>query len=152
MNLDPRGEGIRELTLFDLGKRNYHLVEYKFQFQYGWFDFAAAFTALALPVVFIALLLISFVISRLRLFERKIDEKQPIQLPTPLGIVVAKETVDELGADAIIAVITAIHKHKAETAMENKVLLTWRRGDISMWQSSGKLELPNKQFNLIKKR
>lgn len=139
-------------TLLDLKVTPEKIVEINEQFLEEKPEFGAILTIIGMLVVFGALAITAFVISQLAYFNKK---KQPTPIvqssvQTPIGTI--KTTKPEnLSSAAIIAVITAIHIRKQELEEESKVLLTWKRASVSMWQASGIVQFPNAQFRQFKK-
>lgn len=152
LEIDPQDNLNRARTIRDLGKETLEIVALEKRFHDQILDFSSTLTVLGMSVVFISLILTSLLISQLvHLGKHKKTESKPVSISTSVGTV-STEKVENLSSDAIVAVIAAIHKLKMETAKENKIILTWRRANISMWQASGKVKMPNNQFSLLKNR
>lgn len=114
-------------------------------------EFGAVLTIIGMLVVFCALIITALVISQMAHFNKKtkvIPAASSVQ--TPIGIVTTKKNED-LSSAAIVAVVTAIHMRMHELDEESKLMLTWKRANVSMWQATGKVQFPNSQYSHIKK-
>ena len=54
------------------------------------------------------------------------------------------------GYNAVIAAITALHFHLKEAEEISKMTLSWKREPISVWRTSGKLDMPNRVIRSLK--
>lgn len=152
LNLDPQDVNNRSRTLRDLGVEALDIEDMEKRFKDERIDFSSTLTVLGMSVVFVSLILTSLLISQLVHLNRKNEKKEskPTHISSPVGTITTKYP-ENLSSDAVVAVIAAIHKHKQETDEENRIMLTWRRANISMWHASGKVEMPNSVFKAIKK-
>ncbi len=114
-------------------------------------EFGAILTIIGMLVVFCALIITALVISQMAHFNKKtkvIPATSSVQ--TPVGTITTKKKED-LSSAAIVAVITAIHMRMHELDEESKIMLTWKRANISMWQATGKVQFPNSQYDHLRK-
>jgi len=129
----------------DIDKINKDFLEHKS-------EFGAILTLLGMLVVFSALAITALVISQMVHFnpKKKPVVSAPASVQTPIGTVNTSKSED-MSSAAIIAVITAIHMRMQELEEESKLMLTWKRANVSMWQATGKVQFPNSQFNQFRK-
>ena len=109
-------------------------------------------TLAGISIVFISLLLISVIVSRLQYLgkrsSKKTDSKEKGKtktVKTPVGKITG--STDGMSANAIVAVITALHKHKSSVEERVKIQMTFSRTPVNMWSASAKLSMPNKIYN-----
>lgn len=138
--------------LHELGKTPADIIKINEQFLEDIPEFGAILTILGMLVVFAALFVTSIIISQLAHFNIKKKTVPIVQssIQTPIGEITTTKP-QEVSSASYIAVITAIHKRRQELEEEAKVLLTWKRAAVSMWQASGKTQFPNAQFRHLKK-
>ena len=147
LEIDPQEVSNRTKTLKDLGVNAQKINELEKRFDDNILDFSSTLTVLGMSVVFISLILTSLLISQLVHLNKKKETK--VATTSPIGKISTKN-IEDLSSDAVIAVIAAIHKHKIDTDEQNRIMLTWRRANVSMWQASGKVEMPNSTFRTLK--
>lgn len=115
-------------------------------------NYGGSVTLAGMSIVFISLLLISVIVSRLQYLgkrsSKKTDSKEKGKtktVKTPIGNVTG--STDGMSANAIVAVITALHKHKSSVEERVKIQMTFSRTPVNMWSASAKLSMPNKIYN-----
>lgn len=117
-------------------------------------NFGGSITLVGTMVVFFSLLLISFIIEQLRHLDKaksvkvsKSDKKktETTTVDSPIGQITAPSGA--ISSNAIVAVITAIHRHKSLVEERVKIQMTFSRTPVNMWSASSKLDMPNKIYN-----
>jgi len=149
LNLNAQDASNRNKSIRDLGLETLDMPSYYERFKSEKHNFISVLTVLGMTVTFSALILIVIIVSRLTLMDRKTQKK--ISTSSPIGTISSVDPGVLNFEDAVVAIIASIHKFKSEIALDHKILLTYRRIDVSMWQASGKLEMPNKHYKSIKK-
>lgn len=97
-------------------------------------------------IVFLSLILVGIIINQLKViqFLEKLKNKPKKKVKTDIGTITT--TKRNLSNNDIVAVITAIYLHELEVEEKNKLLLTWKRANISMWKAANKIEMPNYNY------
>ncbi|MCK9329759.1 MAG: OadG family protein [Candidatus Cloacimonetes bacterium] len=150
LNINPQDSSNRSKTLIDLGINVPIFEELEERFDENILDFSSTLTVLGMSVVFLSLIITSLLISQLVHLNKKKDKKETkATLTSPIGKI-STQYIENLSSDAVIAVIAAIHKHRIDTDEQNRIMLTWRRANVSMWQASGKVQMPNSSFRTLK--
>jgi len=146
-------------TLIDLKIKPSLIIEKVKFFDTKKMELGAILTILGMLVVFAALAITALVLTQM-IHLNKMGKSsghghsQPVttaSVQTPVGKIKAPRPED-LSSAAIVAVITAIHLRTQELEEENKLMLTWKRANVSMWQASGKVQFPNSKFQQNKCR
>lgn len=152
LKLNPRDKSLYQATLKDLHVRPADIDIIVKDFKENLPQFGAILTVLGMSVVFFSLILTALIISQLVHVGKtgKQEHKHGHSVQTPVGKVTAKKHED-LSTGSVIAVITAIHLRMQELEEENKLMLTWRRANVSMWQASGKVQFPNFKYTQNRK-
>ncbi|MCL2065305.1 MAG: OadG family protein [Candidatus Cloacimonetes bacterium] len=150
LELNPQDLGNRAMTIQESGYEAMDMIQYLERFQHERLNYISTLTVLGMLVVFSALILVALVVSHLTIFEPK--KLAPIKIATPVGTISTQQNEFTNLEDSICAVVAAVHRFKSEIAIDHKILLTYRRIDVSMWSASGKTEMPNKHFNLLRKK
>ena len=150
LNINPQDEFLRTQSISYFEKTPLDMLIFEQRFRREMLDFSSALVILAMTVTFVALLLMAFAMSRLAIVGRKPIQKAPTAIETPVGKVVL-ENNDILNGDVVVAVVAAIERYKAEKSKDHRIMLTWRRANVSMWQASSKVYMPNRNYNLFKK-
>jgi uncharacterized membrane protein YidH (DUF202 family) len=109
-------------------------------------------TAVGIMVVFVSLLLISFLISQFQHIEKAKDlkvKKRTKPSTSTVQTAVGKVTgpTDAISSNAIVAVVAALHKHKLSVEERVKIQMTFSRTPVNMWSASAKMEMPNSLYN-----
>lgn len=114
--------------------------------------YGGSVTLAGISIVFISLLLISIIVSRLQYLGKRPSKKSENKekgktktVKTPVGKITG--STDGMSANAIVAVITALHKHKSSVEERVKIQMTFSRTPVNMWSASAKLSMPNKIYN-----
>ena len=150
LGLEPQDAANRARPIRDFGLESIDMFEYEQRFQDEVLDFVSIIIVLGMIVVISALAMVAVVVSNLLIFDKK-KTPQKVKIKTPIGTISTENTEHISLQDAVAAVTAAIHKFKTDIATDHKILLTYRRLDVSMWQASSKIEAPNRQYNMIKK-
>ncbi|HPM02417.1 MAG TPA: OadG family protein [Candidatus Cloacimonadota bacterium] len=159
LNLPIQDKSNYTKTLFDLKIKPSLIIEKVDYFATKKMELGAILTILGMLVVFSALAITAIVLTQmihLGKFGKPSGHGHsktvsPASVQTPVGKIKAPRPED-LSSAAIVAVITAIHLRTQELEEENKLMLTWKRANISMWQASGKVQFPNSKFQQNKCR
>ena len=149
LHLNPQISANRTRTIRETGRETIDMLQYHERFKQESLNYSSTLTVLGMAVVLIALLLVSVVVSHLNIFESKKPEKVNVVAPSEKSTKAAQDFINF--EDAVVAIAATIHRFKSELATDHKILLTYRRIDVSMWQASGKTEMPNKHFDLIRR-
>lgn len=142
-------------TLLELNIKPSMIIDIKKEFDSNLKNFGAILTMLGMLVVFLALAITALVLTQLIHLNKmkgsghahgsKDASSTNSSVTTPIGKIKAPRPED-LSSAAIVAVITAIHLRMNELEEEGKIMLTWRRANVSMWQATGKVQFPNSQY------
>jgi len=153
LNLDTQDAENRLRTLRDLHIETIDMLAFKERFLEEKMGLSAVLTILGMLASLMALSITAIAISQLSYFKgrTKETEPKPITITTPVGKI-TPATSENISSDAIVAVIATIHKLNLEIEKENKMFMTWRRADISMWHASGKVNMPTQQYFALKNR
>ena len=149
LDIDPQDSKNRSLTVRDLGYETLDMLQYEDEFNDRMLNYNSTLTVLGMCVTFTALILVAFIVSKLILLSDK--KTETVKVSTPIGTISSKDPNILNFEDAVVAIVAAVHKFKSEIAIDHKILLTYRRIDVSMWQASGKIDMPNKNFQPAKK-
>jgi Na+-transporting methylmalonyl-CoA/oxaloacetate decarboxylase gamma subunit len=115
-------------------------------------EFLSTIILLGMGVVFVALIVTSVIISQSAFFSKKTEiMEKPAVAQTAVGEI-STVSADYLREDDIAAVIAVIHKLKMDHVSETKIMLTWKRANVTMWRASGKIEMPTSKYNIMKRR
>jgi len=145
----------RGKTLEELNITENMILKAKEKFAKNRLNFGLGITLVGMVVVFASLILIGFIISQLvHITKHEERKKNKIALAknkvsTSIGSVSTIES--GVSMNSIVAVVTAIHMHRLEAEESQKMLLTWQRTPVSMWRSSVKTMMPNKEYNYTKR-
>lgn len=109
-------------------------------------------TVVGILVVFFSLLLISVIINQFQhiaktknIKSKKSSKTATTTVQTPVGKVTG--LTSDISSNAIVAVITALHKHKLSVEERVKIEMTFSRTHVNMWSASAKMEMPNSVYN-----
>ena len=153
LGVDPQDARNRSMTVRESGHETLDMFQYNERFKHETLNFNSTLIVMGMFVVFTAMLIISLIISKLTVFEKKTKEIVKIAT-TPIGTI-KTESTEHLALinleDCVCAIVAAVHRFKSEVASDHKILLTYRRIDVSMWQASGKVEMPNKHFDMMRR-
>lgn len=139
-----------DLTLEDLQVSPTKVVELHNEFIDNKMSYGGSVTLVGVSIVFLSLLLISLIVAQLQRLEKKAPKKEKKAtsvktVNTSIGKVTGP--MEGLSANAIVAVITAIHKHKVLVEERMKIEMTFKRTPVNMWGASAKMEMPNSSYN-----
>ena len=151
IGIDPQDEALRLTSIREFDKETLDLIELHHRFNDEMLEFSSSLVILAIVVTFLALLLMGFAISKLAFASKKSEKKIPAVVETPIGKVILEDN-DTLNSDVIVAVVAAIERYRTEKTKDHRIILTWRRANVSMWQASSKVYMPNQNYILNKKR
>ena len=153
LNLDQQDIRNRSRNVRDLGLESFDILIYREMFKKDSMNYISTLTLIGIFVVFLALVIVATLVSKLTVFNTTKKDAVTVKKIDNMNIIAAEKASSEFlnYEDAIVAIVAAIHRFKSEIANDHKILLTYRRIDVSMWQASGKIETPNRQYNLIKK-
>ena len=151
LHIDPQDDALRTQSISEFGIETLDMIELYHRFNKEMIEYSASMVILAIIVTFLALLLMAFFISKLSLAGKKKVEKLPTVVETPIGKVILEDS-DTLNSDVIVAVVAAIERYRTEKSKDHRIMLTWRRANVSMWQASSKVYMPNRNYNILKKR
>ncbi len=152
LQLNPQDKEKSNATLEDLQIKPSNVILMSIEFKKDLPKFGTILTVLGMSVVFFSLILTALIISQLVHFgkSKKHGHKESHSVQTTLGTV-STQKKEDLNSTAIVAVISAIHIRMHELEEENKLMLTWRRANVSMWQASGKVQFPNLKYTQYRK-
>ena len=154
IHIDQQDVNNRTRTLRNLGLETLDLLAFEATFKHDTLNYISTVTVIGVTVVFLVLLLIASLVSRLVLLDKKVVTGKKVTNIANMNISAPKAASDNFinYEDAIVAIIAAVHRFKSEIANDHKILLTYSRINVSMWQASGKIETPNKQYNMMKNK
>lgn len=150
LKINPQDEVLRNKQLSFFILEPLDILELQQKFNNEMQEFSSSLVILAMILTFLTLLLIAFAISKLTIVEKKFGKKQPTIVNSQVGKVIL-EANDCLNSDVVVAVVAAIERYRAEKTKDHQIMLTWRRANVSIWQASSKLFMPNQSFNIQKK-
>ncbi len=123
------------------------VVEHFNNFTDSALSFGGSVTLVGILVVFFSLVLISVLIAQFQHLD-KASAPKPTKKPskkttvaTPVGKVSADSNA--ISSNAIVAVITALHKHKMLVEERRRIQMTFSRTPVNMWSASNKMSMPN---------
>jgi Na+-transporting methylmalonyl-CoA/oxaloacetate decarboxylase gamma subunit len=122
------------LTLAELQISEEHLKKALTEYENKKHGFYSGIALVGMSIVFISLIVVGFFIYSLQHLNFK--KKKKI-VNTSIGKVKVPE---HISANAIIAAITAIYLHEAEAEEKNRLMLTWKRSQLSMWRATNMVE------------
>jgi len=141
-----------EISLAGLNVSSATVADKFYSFTKKTMSFGGSITVVGILVVFFSLLLISIIINQ---FQHLAKAKKPKQkkssksasttVQTPIGKVTGPTT--SISSNAIVAVITALHKHKLSVEERVKIQMTFSRAPVNMWSALAKMEMPNSVYN-----
>ncbi len=97
-------------------------------------------TLSGMGVVFISLLFVALLIAQfahIKTIQKKIGPAKPCR---------------NLTNDALVAAMLTVYLHELEVEEQNKLILTWKRANISMWKAVSKTETPNENYYKTRKK
>jgi len=94
-------------------------------------------------IVFASLLIIGFIIDRMKSLKN-LDKKKKASLPVRAKITAVNGV--KPSSNDIIAAITTVYLHELEAEEQRKLMLTWKRASLSLWNASAKINMPNRVF------
>ncbi|MFC1887565.1 OadG family protein [Candidatus Cloacimonadota bacterium] len=103
-------------------------------------SFYTGIVIVGMLIVFASLLIVGFIIDRLKTLKH-LDKKRT--KPAADNLKVTAVNGVKSSQNDIIAAITAVFLYELETEEESKLLLTWKRASLSMWNVSSKFNMPN---------
>lgn len=116
-------------------------------------SFGGSITLVGLVIVFLSLLLISLLIAQFQHLAKVTKKKEKANtaksVSTPVGTVTGAP--EQLNANSVIAVIAAVHKYRSSLKQRKRILMTFNRHKVNMWNSSGKVKMPNTEFDKLRK-
>lgn len=99
-------------------------------------------------IVFSSLIITALVVYLLKFTSKKkkvkVEKKQPER---------AKKRVvsaSDMNSKEIAAASLTLYLHEIEREEQNKLLLTWRRANISMWRATNSVNMPNQIYQNLK--
>jgi len=114
-------------------------------------SFFTAIVLVGMLIVFLCLVLIGFIIDRMK-FLKHLDE---VRARKALSKSETKITTSSGNAsrNEIAAALTAIYLYELEVEEQSKLLLTWKRASHSLWNAVDKFNMPNRIFfNELRRR
>jgi len=152
LNLNSQIPEHKKATIRATYHETLDIEEFKNDYNKNRMVFSSKLLLMSMSLVFIALCIISFVISKIVIFTKveKVEERLPSVI-TSVGKVIAAKKSD-LSDIQIAAVIAAIHKLKTDTEHEDEIISSWRYVNINMWRASGKANFPSTAYNLLKSK
>lgn len=119
-------------TLAELQISADHLEKALEQYQISKKSYYSGIVLVGMSIVFLSLIIVGFGIHSLQ----HIGQKKTVH--TRIGAITAAP--EHISSNAIVAVITAIHLHEADVEEKNRLLLTWKRSQLSMWSAANLVE------------
>ena len=114
-------------------------------------NYGYSVTLVGIIVVFLSLLLISILINQFQHIEKtkalkakRIAKKSTSTIETSAGKITGPS--DAISSNAIVAVISALHKHKLSVEERVKIQMTFSRTPVNMWSASAKMDMPNRVY------
>jgi Na+-transporting methylmalonyl-CoA/oxaloacetate decarboxylase gamma subunit len=141
LELDPNTDPGLTLEELHISKRavNKALQNYNNSKQ----SFYTSIIIIGMLIVFASLIIVGLIIDRMKLL-RHLEKKQ--RKPSASLANFTAQGSNKPSQNDVIAAITTIYLHELEAEEENKLLLTWKRASISLWNAAGKLNMPNRIF------
>ncbi|MBN2829529.1 MAG: OadG family protein [Candidatus Cloacimonetes bacterium] len=132
------------LTLKELGITAERFKEVYEKFTHDRYIFGSSITWVGLSVVFFSLFLINAIIGLFKHINYEKPPKSNKSVATPLGTITGP--AEEMSSNTIVAVIIALHKYRSEIEERKKLMLTFKRAQISLWGAPHKSDMPNNNF------
>jgi hypothetical protein len=105
-------------------------------------SFYTGIVIVGMLIVFVSLIIVGLIIQRmqsLKYLDKKKEKK--ISLSRVTGTNGRK-----ISQNDIIAAITTVYLHELKTEEQSRLLLTWKRASLSLWNASAKFNMPNRVF------
>jgi len=152
LNLNTQNPDHRKATIRSTYHETLDIEQFKDEYHKERMVFSSKLLLMSMSLVFLALCVISFVISQLVMFSKvkKVEEKLPAVITSVGKVITAKKK--DLSDIQIAAVIAAIHKLKTDTEHKDEELNSQRFLHISMWRATGKANFPSTAYNLLKSK
>lgn len=106
--------------------------------------YGSSVTLVGMLVVFVALVLISIMISQLVHLNRDKKQARIISLSSDGQV---KSAPKDMNQNVIAVAITALHLHEMELEDRRKMVLTFRRTPLNQWRASAMYAMPNREMN-----
>jgi len=141
LKLDPETDSEISLQDLHISKKavNSALAEYSNSKH----SFFTGIVIVGMLIVFASLLIIGFIIDRMKSLKN-LDKKKKASLPVRAKITAVNGV--KPSSNDIIAAITTVYLHELEAEEQSKLMLTWKRASLSLWNASAKINMPNRVF------
>ncbi len=106
--------------------------------------YGSSITVVGMLIVFSSLAIISLVVSQLVRFDRMTHAKDSKIKITKSGIL--KAAPKNVNRDTIVAAITALHLHIHQIEERRRLILTFKRTPLNLWNSTNVISMPNLNF------
>lgn len=148
-NSDPLDTSWDDMSIQALGIELETMKQANEEFTRDILLYGSSVTLVGMLVVFVALVLISIMISQLVHLNREKQQSKTISLSSDGQV---KSAPKNLSRDVIVAAITALHMHEMELEDRRKMVLTFRRTPINQWRASAILTMPNREMNPLRSK
>ncbi len=148
-NSDPLDTSWDDMSIQALGIELETMKQANEEFTRDILLYGSSVTLVGMLVVFVALVLISIMISQLVHLNREKQQSKTISLSSDGQV---KSAPKNLSRDVIVAAITALHMHEMELEDRRKMVLTFRRTPINQWRASAILSMPNREMNPLRSK
>ncbi len=106
--------------------------------------YGLSLTLVGMSITFSALFITSFVVSQLRIVNKKPKtEETPLVIDHKGKLVADKKIQDR---NAVAAAIMALHIYETGIKEKKKMMLTFKRTPTNQWRASQVLEMPNREL------
>lgn len=99
-------------------------------------------------IVFSSLIITALVVYLLKFTSKKkeatVEKKQPERAKKRIV------SASDMNSKEIAAASLTLYLHEIEREEQNKLLLTWRRANISMWRATNSVNMPNQIYQYLK--
>ncbi len=143
-NTDPLDQTWDDMSIQALGIDLETMKSTSEEFSHNLLLYGSSVTLVGMLVVFVALVLISIMISQLVHLNRDKKQARTISLSSDGQV---KKAPKDLSQSVIVAAITVLHMHEMELEERRKMVLTFRRTPLNQWRASGMLSMPNREMN-----
>ena len=105
-------------------------------------SFYTGIVIVGMLIVFVSLLIVGLIIQRMKSLEYFDKKKEKTLSKSRVTAVRGVQT----SQNDIIAAITTVYLHELEAEEQSRLLLTWKRASLSLWNAAAKFNMPNRVF------
>lgn len=142
----PYSEQHEPLTKFDLDEVDIQSALERFDKDKRIFYWGVV--VVGMLIVFSSLIITALVVYLLKFTSKKDEGTAKGKQPQKVNKRVASAT--DMNPKEIAAASLTLYLHEIEREEQNKLLLTWRRANISMWRATNSVNMPNQIYQNLK--